>query len=398
MDIEKTVQWKKLLCQPGAQPDFSQDEIYRAACIGAVMLLYEAGACDDLVDAVRHAAAPESRARSLLALENLTRALEPVSSRAIHSLYELAVLDKNPEAANFLLKNNLKDQDPGWSSAGLLLFGKKHQLLKEDPGPVRLSELFLQGEKQLRYCLLDMAEKVLPNWAVLMRFLDVPSLENRQKLIEKFSSFSPEERKLLRFSVGVDETISSVPADLLLHYEDEELQRLCVDHNLHPSDRSQDALFYFLSGQWERYYASDIDYRQIRIAYEGKDPELQRRLITISRDSGNNAWLREVSSGQDNMSHGGSLSDQHWLAASLIEQQQWIRLWNLLPSLPLLCMPAVCDALQHASFIPDQPEEKAFYLELNAKIKACEEFPPVPIKERYGDGLGTAVGICGGGH
>ena len=394
---KKTVQWDNLLCQPGIQTEFSQNDIYRAACIGAVTLLFESGDCEALLHCVRHASAPESRARSLLALENLTKVSEPIRDRAVHALYELAVSDKNPEAAGFLQKNELKDPDPGWNSAGLLLLQKKHQLLKEDPGPVHLSELFLKEGKQLRYCLLEMGGKVLPNWTVLMRFLDDPSPENHEQLMKKFSCFSPDERKLLKFSIGANEALSSAAADLLLRYEDEELQRLCVEHHLRPSDRSQEALFYFLSGQWERYYASDSDYRRIRIAYEGKDPELQRRLIIISRDSGNSSWLRETGSGSVNVSHSGKLSDQHLLAASLIEQQQWVKLWNMLPGFPLLCMPAVCEALQQAGFSPDLPEEKAFYRDLNEKIRACKEFPPIPIRGRYGEGMGTAVGICGGG-
>ena len=325
-------QWTDLLHQPDIPKDFSKDDLYRAACIGAVMLLYEAADAEALADAVRFASAPESRARALLALESLTRAEGEIRENAVRLLHELAVLDGNPDAGTFLRKSNLQDKDPGWNSARMLLFEQKHQLLKADPGPEHLTLLFLNSTEPLRIRLLNLGEKVLPNWSMLMRFLNEPTEENRLILFDRFHSFTPDERKLIRHCAASDEkVINSLPADLLLRYEDETLMELCVAHHLIPSDPSQQALFYFLTGQWEQYYASDSDYRRIRIAYEQKDPVLQRRLITVSRDSGNSAWLREISGSQDNAPHGGSLSDQHLFASSLIEQKQWAKLWNVLP-------------------------------------------------------------------
>lgn len=389
--------WLELLKYPEISPQISSEDVYRAACIGAVMLLFEAGDCDGLMEAVRNVSAPESRARALAALENLAASGSPLSAKAVRLLHELAVLDGIPEAGIFLRKTGLEDKDPCWNSARMLLFEQKNLLLKADPGPEHLTELFLLEDASGRFRLLELGTKLLPHWALLMRFFDEPIPSNRTEIELKFGSFSPDERKLLRFCVGQDPSVSSLPADLLLKYDDGFLAVLCVENGLLPSEPAKYALFYFLSGQWEKYYASDSDYRSIRIAYEGKDPELQRRLIAVSRDSGNNAWLREINSSSENLPHGGTLSDQHLLAASLIEQQQWPRLWDLLPNLPLLCMPPVCEALSAAGFSPVQPDEKAFFHELCAKISAFEGLSPVPIRERMGEGLGTAVGICAGG-
>lgn len=393
---ENSSQWTDLLHQPDIPKDFSKDDLYRATCIGAVMLLYEAADAEALADAVRFASAPESRARALLALESLTRAEGEIREKAVRLLHELAVMDGNPDAGTFLRKSNLQDKEPGWNSARMLLFEQKHQLLKADPGPEHLTLLFLDSTEPLRIRLLNLGEKVLPNWFTLMRFLNEPTEENRLILFDRFHSFTPDERKLIRHCAASDEkAVNSLPADLLLRYEDETLMELCVEHHLISSDPSQQALFYFLTGQWEQYYASDSDYRRIRIAYEQKDPVLQRRLITVSRDSGNSAWLREISGSQDNAPHGGSLSDQHLFAASLIEQKQWAKLWNVLPNLPLLCMPPVLQALQNNGFQPQSPEEQAFFEELSERIQACENLSPVPIKTTFLENSGTAIGIFG---
>lgn len=397
METNDILRFRELLSLPEISDQLSPQELYRAACIGTVTLLFEAGDHEGLLDTVRHAPAPESRLRAMAALENLARFPGDIQEKAVHDLYELAVLDGNPEAASFLRKTDAQDRDPGWNSARQLLFEQKNRLMHDDPGSEQLTELFLSENHALRQRLLRLGEKVLPNWCALMRFLDDPSPENRTKLLDGFQSFSPDERKLLRFCVGKEEKITSLGADILLRYDDEFIRELCVKNGLLPSDPAQQALFYFLSGQWEQYYASDSDYRRIRIAYEGKDPVLQRRLITVSRDSGNSAWLREVGGSQENMTHSGTLTDQHLLAASLIDQREWQRLWDSLPNLPLLCMPTVVKALHEAGFEPKRADEKEFFAELDEKIKACENLSPAPVRMRYGEGYGTAVGICGGG-
>ena len=388
-------QWTGLLRRPDLSSGLPEEEIYRAACIGAVMLLYEAGDADSLQDAVRRAAAPESRARALLALENM--AAGPSGKRAARLLHELAVLDGNPEAAAFLRRRGLQDEDAGWNSARMLLFGQKHQLLKEDPGLENLTHLFLHADPSLCRRLLTLGEKVLPNWTLFMAFLDSPSDENRERLLSGFRSFSPDERKLLHVCAGFEPAVSSAAADILLRCEDETLKKICVENHLLPSDPSQQALYFFLSGQWEQYYKSDSDYRSIRIAYEQKDPDLQRRLIAVSRDSGNSAWLRDIHGSSENQPHSGTLSDQHLLVKSLTEQKQWERLWELLPNLPLLCMEEACRALSEARFTPPQAEEKNFFAELCRRIAACKDLSPIPVRDRLLSGGGTAIGICGGG-
>lgn len=397
METNDILRYRGFLRLPEISDQLSPQDLYRAACIGTVTLLFEEGDHKGLLDTVRHAPAPESRLRAMAALENLARFPGDVQEKAVHDLYELAVLDGNPEASSFLRKTDAQDRDPGWNSARQLLFEQKHQLMRDDPGAEQLTELFLAEGQALRQRLLTLGEKVIPNWCTLMRFLNDPSPENRTKLLDSFQSFSPDERKLLRFCIGKETKISSLPADILLRYDDEFVRELCVKNGLLPSDPAQQALFYFLSSQWEQYYASDSDYRRIRIAYEGKDPVLQRRLITVSRDSGNSAWLREVGGSSENMTHSGTLTDQHLFAASLIEQREWQRLWDALPNLPLLCMPNVVKVLHEAGFEPLRADEKEFFAELSEKIKACENLSPVPVRMRYGEGYGTAVGICGGG-
>lgn len=389
--------WHLLLKEPDISPLIPAEEVYRAACIGAVTLLYEAGNAAALADMALHASAPESRNRALAALQNLTRASEKIRTEAVRELYILAIMNNLPQAADFLLKSGLQDADPGWNSAGMLLFRQKSRLLKSDLGPENLSKLFLNAEEPLRLRLLVLAENVLPNWASLMRFLDDPTDANRSAILSAYKNFTPDERKLIRFCVG-RASADSLPADLLLRHEDDTALSLCLKHKLLPSDPSRTALFYFLSGQWEQYYNADSDYRRIRLAYEEKDPDLQRRLISVSRESGNNAWLQHISGSQDNIPHNGTLSDQHLLVASLSEQHQWSRLWEILPNVPMLCMPDVCEALENAGHKPSRIEEVSFLHELKERIKACEGLSSIPRSHKFFEGSGTALGLSGGGN
>lgn len=399
MSAEESARWTYLLTRPDASGEVSADDIRRAAGIGAVMLLYESGDSAALAEAVRHAYAPEIRTRALYALENLTKASGPVHDGAVRQLYQLAVLDDHKEAARFLRAAGIQDTDPGWNSAGMLLFEQKNQLLKADPELKNLTGLFLSGAEPLRLRLLSIGEKVLPNWTLFMRFLDAPSAENRQAVLETYKNFSPAERALAAFCAEEPDTpAASLPADLLLRYEDDLLLELCLRHDLHPSDPSEETLFYFLSGQWERYYQADSNFRSIRLAYDRKDAALQRRLVAVSRESGNNSWLEFISGDPNSIPHGTSLADQHMLVSSLIEQKQWDRLWEILPNVPMLCMPAVCGALDRAGRKPTRIEEASFLETLEERIRACEGLSPIPLACQFSGAGGTAIGLCGGGN
>ena len=397
MNPENNNSWLSLLLRPDIPADFSAEALYRAAGIGAVTLLYEFRDASGLAEAARYAPVPEMRARALFALERLTGADEPTGSEAVRRLYEMAILDDHREARDFLSASGVRDRDPGWFSAGLLLREQKNSLLKHDPELTALTELFISGAVPLRTRLLTLSEKVLPHWQKLMRYLDEPSPENHDTVLEAYHAFSPVERKLVRYTAGSGNAADSLAADLFLRYEDADLRELCLMHDIRPSDPSREALFFFLSGQWERYYASDSDYRRIRVAYEENDPELQRRLITVSRDSGNNAWLRSVGGSSDSLPNSGTLSDQHLLTAALIEQRQWQRLWELLPTLPMLCMPEACRALDAAGFIPGLADEAAFFAELKERIAAAEGKTWIPLSRKLYEGGGTAVEVTGGG-
>ena len=89
----------EVLSRPNLSENAPAEEIYRAACIGAVTLLYEAGDSKSLETAVLRGASPETRARALAAIRNLTRGPEDIRTRAVRVLYELAVLHGVPAAA-----------------------------------------------------------------------------------------------------------------------------------------------------------------------------------------------------------------------------------------------------------------------------------------------------------
>ncbi len=393
--------WIDLLREPDIPQGMSAADVYRAACSGAVMFLYESADTDALSDTVLHASAGESRARALAALRSLCAHPDSeIRERALISVYTLAIREAIPKAADFLLQDDLPAPSKQWQSAKLLFQEKKNRLLKVDPGLEKLTELFLAGDERLRTRLLRQAEKILPNWAVLMRFYAAPTEENRAAVLDAFAKFSAEERALLHHAVSLNADTASLPADVFLHYDDDTALELSLKNDLRPSEIKEEALFYFLSGQWERYYNLDTDYRLVRIAYERLDPELQRRLVAVSRESGNTGWLRHIGSiGMEQTPDSGSLSDRHLLIRGLIEQKHWQRLWELLPQLPLLCVPSVCEALDDAGFIPDNEEDKSFLRDLRGKSAALKGLNVIPLEARVREGGGSILSLsCGGGQ
>ena len=154
----------------------------------------------------------------------------------------------------------------------------------EEYGNGDIPAMNLESVKQKAIEASELFGKVLPTVTGFAKGVaeqirrDIPSDENREAVISSYKNFTPDERKLLRYSLNGGSP-QSLAADILLRYEDETALELCLKNGLQPSDPSRLALFYYLSQQWEQYYSTDTDYRRIRLAYEEKDPDLQRRLI-----------------------------------------------------------------------------------------------------------------------
>ncbi len=90
-------------------------------------------------------------------------------------------------------------------------------------------------------------------------------------------------------------------------------------------DVQQQALFYFLTEQWDKYQSLDIDRSFLRTAYETGDERLRTRITEKARQAGRIEWVEVVSGRQQQ-----EMSDDEWRATLdiLFAGKHWEHLWQ----------------------------------------------------------------------
>jgi WD40 repeat protein len=102
-----------------------------------------------------------------------------------------------------------------------------------------------------------------------------------------------------------------------------------------PNDPLQQALFYFLSEQWKKYDALDVDGCLLAAALDAEDDRLRARVAGVARAVGRTEWIDLVIGGR----HGkrlGSLTTVEWRTAlEILEHKaRWVEMWRLAQMAP----------------------------------------------------------------
>jgi WD40 repeat protein len=102
-----------------------------------------------------------------------------------------------------------------------------------------------------------------------------------------------------------------------------------------PRDVQQRALFYFLTGQWEKYESLDFDHSFLRAAYELGDEQLIRRIAEQARQAGRVEWVEVITGGREKRRL-EEMTDDEWNGALpiLFANQRWEELWRLAQDAP----------------------------------------------------------------
>jgi WD40 repeat protein len=100
-----------------------------------------------------------------------------------------------------------------------------------------------------------------------------------------------------------------------------------------PANAARRALFYFLTGQWQKYESLDFDGSFLRSAYEVASPALRQRLATVAREAGR---IEYVAAAAREGRRVGEMTDVEWesAVAVLAGGGRWDDLWRLAGSAP----------------------------------------------------------------
>jgi WD40 repeat protein len=349
---------------------------------GAITLLQEEAspqAIETLKSCVLHSPLPAIQQRALNALLNLTRK----HPEAIQALYHLALeFDCLAAIKGLASRPHLPAPSPQQAAALALLQKTKRPFSPTDLQA--LTEYFLASQPATRQRLLKAAITHLPDWFLLAHALDEQTPQAHQQLLQAYSHFDENQRALVRnhlllaFTQGQQQAGESL-CECFLQHEDTVASQMAQQANCAPHEPTRRALFYFLSEQWQAYQQFDFNHSLLISAYEQAPQALRRRILNLSRYSGQVNWL-ETNLGNKRQRLLRDLSDADWqtILQQLQQQANWPALWQIALTAPPLWSVRILLLLAQSGWRPPTPTEQDFFTTLLQRCQAVQAMPPQP--------------------
>ncbi|MDR3577278.1 MAG: WD40 repeat domain-containing protein [Anaerolineaceae bacterium] len=320
------------------------------------------------------------REQALQSLVEISLAHNEQASRAI---YRLAI-EQNLLAAQLAIEQfNLSIPDLPSQAVYALLVGKLDQLGEIDPGANLLTNYYLSADREVQQGILDAAKKAqMMNWVEIVQAVQEASSASVHGLVQSYSLYSEAEQGLLFSLLKSMAEQGSIPAqdaicELFIETEDPQSAALAVEKAYAPQDNIQRALFYFLSGQWPEYERLDFNSKLLCSAYEKANPHLRRRILSISRYSGQTEWLKCLSTGS-HLRWLRDMGDADWddTLQRLQTASKWEELWQLAQSAPPIWDANILNILETAGWSPNPEAENREFNHLIELIHSGLQTPP----------------------
>jgi hypothetical protein len=124
--------------------------------------------------------------------------------------------------------------------------------------------------------------------------------------------------------------------EMVIHNELPLVEQIILEQGWFPERLGERVLFYFITGQLDKYEELDFDHRLLRAAYHSATPSLRRRLAALIRALGR-VDLLEVIVGGETRRRGTQITaeEAEVLVQTCAASQDWAGLWSLVPVLPL---------------------------------------------------------------
>ena len=152
-----------------------------------------------------------------------------------------------------------------------------------------------------------------------------------------------------------------------IHQGHTQALQLAVQAGFRPIKPEQRALFLFLTGQWAEYDALDFDLRLMSTIYATSRPEIRQRILLQVQQSGRETYVAILEGSHfrataDRLSSG----EVDLLVNLLIENQDWDRLWSLVPELAFPWGVKILQQLGSTNWQPDSEQARVLF------ANACE--------------------------
>lgn len=349
---------------------------------GAVVTLRQDGS-QEAVQILRDVClSGEIDAAQSLALDALAALAGEDNPHALEALLLLALEHDFLPAQVLVAERGLRAPQPGRQAALELITGQVESLRKQD---LRNLTTFVLDEAsgELASRLMAAAAKSgMTAWVTIVDAVRNPGEESVGKLLARYPALPAAERELARQLLErtalsgephAQETLTS----LFIRYEDIPARDIAVRNKFTPREPVQRALFLFLAQQWQAYDTLDFDHRLLVAAYETADMTMRKRLLDVSRQSGQMDWFDRLS-GPNRTRWLRDLSDADWETAirGLQGAGRNEELWRLGQLSSPLWSAQILTRLDDTGWQPEQPHEREAFGQLVALARAAKIVTP----------------------
>lgn len=310
----------------------------------------------------------------------------------------MLIEDGSPEAVKVLTQALVQNDDPIvcdviWANMEWLLNRNRTRTLRarwrpeiltdwtlsEQRGWVRLPRMEDEARDALKAGDLDKLKSSGPAWiGPLLAVCDDPDRKVRTNLEKVLRNLEkPETREALCRS--------------LIEKDCPMARAIVIEMAMAPEDLVARALFFFLTGQWNRYDALDFDQRLLRAAYAAENAVVRRRIRERLRITGRSELLTVVI-GQESSSRVTEMApdELEFVVGMLRLSREWNRLWAMVFETPLPWSVRILEILSSADWQPPEAE-RALFAELRALLEAgllldpeafSREFPRILLQSQ----------------
>ncbi|HDQ71766.1 MAG TPA: hypothetical protein ENN19_06670 [Chloroflexi bacterium] len=153
---------------------------------------------------------------------------------------------------------------------------------------------------------------------------------------------------------------------------DVSLQEIVLSAGYTPTDEGERAVYFFLTGQWQRYEGLDYDQHLLRSIYAAADDPLRRRIREKLRSTGRADFLTAIA-GESYLDRVAEMTpaELDLLFQTLTANHKWPVLWKLLFEAPLVWSMRAIQALARANWTPENGEDEALFQKLAALLQSA---------------------------
>lgn len=153
----------------------------------------------------------------------------------------------------------------------------------------------------------------------------------------------------------------------LIHHSNPVALEIVKEAGYTPAVAAQRALFYFLTGQLDRYETLDFDRSMLRTIYDTADTELRQRIASIIRSSGRPEWT-DILKVRTHARKDHRLTEQEWetVVRVLHASHRYDELWTLMFDAPPWWAAEILYLLKRDNYRPSVEADYLLYAELCA--------------------------------